>query len=353
MKTFVLLDLDDTLLRSNWDVLEKVYFKHLAQELAPFCSPERMIPQLIHAVKCMTENCDPTRTLKNVFDEHFYPKLGLDQSKIDPILESFYNERFATFQYITHPIDGTRHFIDQLAEAGHTICIATNPLFPLRATQHRISWAGLDPLADALAVISSYEDFHFTKPNPAFYFEVLLKSGWRGEPVIMAGDSLELDINPIQKLGYRTVYVGGQNHAGATTYQQIIDTLLGMIENESPISNWSKDIFTAALMAQAAVVHSHLLSLQRGNQWNGKEAAFKNHYFSGLTSELKWQHQLAGLVGDVGESHQTLALPELIQHWLVSRQKSIALLNKQEMQLPALNHWFIDQLNWNNTLMHL
>ena len=51
--------------------------------------------------------------------------------------------------------------IDWAFSRGYRIAIATDPLFPRKATYHRLRWAGFDP--ERFELISSFEHFHFTK----------------------------------------------------------------------------------------------------------------------------------------------------------------------------------------------
>ena len=52
---------------------------------------------------------------------------------------------------------------------------ATNPLFPKVATMNRLRWAGFDP--EDFALFTTYEHYHYCKPNPAYYTEVLASLG--------------------------------------------------------------------------------------------------------------------------------------------------------------------------------
>ncbi len=77
MPITLLLDLDDTLLETNMDVFIPAYFKALSAALAEKVAPEVMIPALTGGTKAMMVNMDPALTLREVFDAHFFPKLGI------------------------------------------------------------------------------------------------------------------------------------------------------------------------------------------------------------------------------------------------------------------------------------
>ncbi|MFB2351719.1 HAD family hydrolase, partial [Priestia megaterium] len=59
-------------------------------------------------------------------------------------------------------------FVDWAFAQGYTIAIATNPLFPRTAIEQRLAWAKLPVDKYPFKIVSSYEGFHFAKPNPAF-----------------------------------------------------------------------------------------------------------------------------------------------------------------------------------------
>jgi hypothetical protein len=88
------------------------------------------------------------------------------------------------------------------------VAIATDPLFPRKATQHRLRWAELDP--ERFELVSSFEDFHFSKTYPAYYAEVLGRLGWVDGPVLMVGNDAQRDVVSAGKLGLKSYFVDGE-----------------------------------------------------------------------------------------------------------------------------------------------
>jgi HAD superfamily hydrolase (TIGR01509 family) len=64
-----------------------------------------------------------------------------------------------------------------------------------------LSWADLSTDKYHYDLIASYETFHFTKPDPAFFAEVMARLGWPDGKAVVIGDDMERDINPAGKLG--------------------------------------------------------------------------------------------------------------------------------------------------------
>jgi FMN phosphatase YigB (HAD superfamily) len=211
MSITLLLDLDDTLLETNMDIFIPAYFKALSRALADKVSPEVMIPALTGGTKAMMVNLDPGLTLREVFDAHFYPKLGLDRSMLQAAIDNFYDEIFPTLGSFTKPIPEAIQLVEWAFDKGHRVVIATNPFFPLKAVQHRLRWAGLAPEKYPFALVSSYETFHFTKETVAYYPEVLAQLGWPEDPVVMVGDDIEREVKPTRAAGFPVFWVRKAN----------------------------------------------------------------------------------------------------------------------------------------------
>jgi len=92
-----LLDLDDTLLQNPLDKFLPAYVHALADHLAQYVSPEKMIPQLMHATDRMISKADGCETLETTFDEDFYFPLGLQKEQLGEVLLDFYEKGTMNF----------------------------------------------------------------------------------------------------------------------------------------------------------------------------------------------------------------------------------------------------------------
>jgi FMN phosphatase YigB (HAD superfamily) len=205
MTLTLLLDLDDTLLNSNIETFIPAYFQALAKELAPQAAPELMFRALMSGTKRMMESDDFSQTLEQVFNVVFYPQINSSREKSASALEFFYDHVFPTLGGVTSPKPDAKPFIDWAFSQGFRIAIATDPIFPRKATYSRLRWAGLEP--EQFEIVSSFEHFHFTKTHPAYYAEVLGRMGWPDGPVLMVGNDHDRDIRPAQMLGLATYHV--------------------------------------------------------------------------------------------------------------------------------------------------
>ena len=104
-----------------------------------------MLRALMHGMNLMNESEDPTHTLQEVFEADFYPKLGIPKEELVDALEDFYDNVFPSIGVHTRQRPDAVPLIEWAFSRGYRIAIATDPLFPRKATYHRLRWAGLDP----------------------------------------------------------------------------------------------------------------------------------------------------------------------------------------------------------------
>lgn len=208
MSLTLLLDLDDTLLQNHIDEFLPDYLKLLSSELEPYAPPDAMVAQLLSATGKMAANQRPDCTLKQIFEEAFYPPLGLTPEDLQEVLPRFYEEKFPRLQSLTRPKPEAVSLVQAAFERGYRIAVATNPLFPRRAIEHRLAWAGLPVEQYPFELVSSYETFHFSKPNPSYFAEMLGRLNWPEGGILMVGDDWKRDIQGASQLGLATYWLG-------------------------------------------------------------------------------------------------------------------------------------------------
>jgi FMN phosphatase YigB (HAD superfamily) len=207
MTLTLLLDLDDTCLGNSMDTFIPAYLEALGEHLASYVPPEKMVPTLLASTQLMLQNKSPDRRLKQVFDQAFFPTLGIDVDDFQNQIDSFYVEKFPSLEGLTQFRPEAVRMVEEAFARGYNVVIATNPLFPLTAILQRLDWAGLPPQRYPFSLIPSYESFFFAKPNTAFFAETLSRLGWPEGPVVMVGDDLNLDITPARQLGLGTFWI--------------------------------------------------------------------------------------------------------------------------------------------------
>lgn len=223
MMRAVLLDLDDTLLDNDMGCFLPPYFAALGRRMAHFVAPDELVKILLASTRVMMGNQDPTITNQQAFDADFFPCLGYPESEIHPAIHSFYEEDFPALKRYTHRRPQARSLIQTLFDQGYDVVIATNPIFPYRAVEHRLDWA--DVLDFPFKLVTTYENSHFCKPNPRYYQEVLDKLGCRPKEAIMVGDDFGNDIEPAAQVGLHTYWITESGSEDLFPYPSLQGTL--------------------------------------------------------------------------------------------------------------------------------
>lgn len=198
----LLLDLDDTLLETNLDAFLPAYFNSLSNHAAAFVPSEKAFnTHLLGATQAMYGSRQPNLTLEQAFDAAFYPNIGLEKEQMAEMLDDFYDHEFPKLGRHTRVLPKAIELVEYAFAQGWEVTIATDPLFPRKATLSRLRWANLAPEQYPFRFISDFHTFHFAKSSIAYFPELLAWLDWDGEPTLMVGDSLERDIQPAQSAG--------------------------------------------------------------------------------------------------------------------------------------------------------
>jgi FMN phosphatase YigB (HAD superfamily) len=230
MKTgmLFLLDLDNTLLANDMERFIPIYLRKLAAVL-PDWPPEMISKHILAGTMKMVENLNPAKTLEETFDLYFYPALGTSKEKLLVPLTNFYAQIFPQLASSTNAIPKVPEIVDLLFRQGQKLIIATKPVFPKAAVFHRLRWAGLENQVNNFSLITSYEDFHFSKPSLEYFAEVFAQLGWPDLIPVMVGDSLEDDLVPASKIGIPSYHLfhgkSSQNRVNAEFKTITIDDL--------------------------------------------------------------------------------------------------------------------------------
>lgn len=188
----VLFDLDGTLLPMDQDTFIKVYLGGMAKKLTPHgYNPEELVKAVYAGMKAMTTN-DGSCTNEEAFWKAFTGLLGEKVREDMPIFDEFYRNEFQDVKNICGFLPEAAQTVRTLKEKGYRVALATTPMFPSIATESRIRWAGLE--LDDFEIFTTYEDYHYCKPNLSYYREVVEKLGVKPEECLMVGNDVGEDM---------------------------------------------------------------------------------------------------------------------------------------------------------------
>ncbi|MHB8133476.1 MAG: DinB family protein [Anaerolineaceae bacterium] len=270
MTITLLFDLDGTLLMNTVSEFIPAYLNLLGNFLGKDQSSQEIQSAVLTATNLMVHNNDPARTLEECFDDYFYSKIKTSKKDLLKDILDFYENNYPQLKKFTSPFFEVKPVINNFVQMGISLIIATNPLFPKTAITQRVKWANLDPKINEYTLITSYEAFHFAKPNPAYFAEILAKLGWPEGPIGMVGNDWEMDILPAEVIGIPTYFLGKPEHvlnisrhplSSQGNWEELEDWVkkISMVENHFE-PNQSVDYFKAVLLSTAAVIDSFMRS---------------------------------------------------------------------------------------------
>ena len=281
-KLTVLFDLDDTLLGNDMDIFMPGYLSILSASL-PDIPINTLTSELMTGIKKMMKKTNFLDTLEDVFNNHFYPAIGATMEDLQAPLDHLYQDRFPTLQTLTTSRPEARMLISEIQNRGYPMVVATNPVFPRVAQLQRLCWAGF-PNADTIFQdISSFEFYHFSKPHPEYFAEILLRNNLWAYPVVMIGNDLVNDILPAEQLGITTFWIneaGIKNDAqsvlsSAGTLSDILPWLEQITERIKPLS-WNQTLSqiitnlntTPAVFDSLVMNKTPIINQNQSAKWN-------------------------------------------------------------------------------------
>lgn len=223
----VLFDLDGTLLDIDLQRFLGRYFSALREatlDYAPAEAADRIMDAVQSGTRAMMEP-HPGVTNARAFADEFEAVCGVSFESVRSVYDTFYADVFPTLADGATGIAGAVRVIETARSLGLGIAIATNPIFPRAAVEHRLAWAGLGDAG--LEVLTTYEDMLATKPQPEYFLQTAALIGVNPHDCLMVGDDRYLDM-PAADIGMRTYYVGSDADAVAD-YRGTLDELADLL----------------------------------------------------------------------------------------------------------------------------
>lgn len=191
--TAVLFDLDGTLLPMDLETFTNAYFGLLAKKAAEYgySDGKALVAAVWAGTKAMVKN-DGSKSNCDRFWEVFAQEMGEAILELRPVFDEFYSREFHGAKAATGENPLARQAVRGLKQKGCDVILATNPLFPAAGVETRLSWIGLKP--EDFSEVTSYETYSSCKPNPAYFREILGKTGKRPEECLMVGNDADEDL---------------------------------------------------------------------------------------------------------------------------------------------------------------
>jgi FMN phosphatase YigB (HAD superfamily) len=221
----VLFDLDGTLLDVEIGAFLRRYFAALQATAAPRFPGVDLMPAILASTAVM-QRPHGDATNREVFFRDFEARTGIDLTERWGVFEEFYRDVFPTLGDDYGPKPGARDAIQAARALGLKVAVATQPIFPMMAIEHRLRWAGLADIP--FDAITTYEVMHACKPLPAYFLQTSAMIGCDAKSCLMVGDDQGADM-PAAAVGMRTFYVGDEPGASAY-YRGTLCELPGLLQ---------------------------------------------------------------------------------------------------------------------------
>ena len=199
----VFFDLDGTLLPIDLDAFMGSYFKALGAHLAPLgVARDDFMAGMRGGIMAMVAN-DTGKPNADAFWQAFFgcvlpASTGASEADLRAAVETFYETDFGALGRDVDPNPAAARAIEVLAQKGYPLALTTMPMFPRRAVEWRLTWAGVDP--KAFSRITTFNNSTAVKPKLNYYAENLAATGLAGADVLMVGNNTKEDMAAL-KLG--------------------------------------------------------------------------------------------------------------------------------------------------------
>ena len=188
----ICFDLDGTLLPMELDGFMQAYFQSLGAYVARFgVAPQDFSAGMKAGIKAMAAH-DDARPNSDAFWEGFLACVDRGAADWEGELAAYYDREFGAIGNGVIPSPAAARAVNTLAAKGYPLALTTMPMFPRRAVEWRLEWAGVDPAL--FSRITSFENSTSVKPKLAYYAENLAALGVSGNDVLMVGNNTKEDL---------------------------------------------------------------------------------------------------------------------------------------------------------------
>lgn len=111
---------------------------------------------------------------------------GVSREKYAPVFKKFYDEQYEQIKEVVGFEPICVNAVKEARRKGYKVVLATNPVFPVSATNMRIGWAGLTP--SDFDYITYMDNTYFCKPNSKYFADILKHMGLNADEAIMIGN---------------------------------------------------------------------------------------------------------------------------------------------------------------------
>ncbi len=207
----LLFDLDGTLLPLEFNEFIPGYFAELSRKFSDLF-PDGNLPALITASTDAMVFNDGSQSNSDAFWSDFSNRTGKSRQSLEPLFMEFYRLDFGRLGDKVGSWPEADRIVEDVNKTGATTVLATNPVFPRLAVEHRLAWAGIVP--SRFDLITDYENMRYAKPNPEYYRQIASDIAIPPGECLMVGNDAGLDLVPAMAAGMATFMVENDYSVG-------------------------------------------------------------------------------------------------------------------------------------------
>mgnify|MGYP000468682170 CR=1 FL=1 len=204
----ILFDLDGTLGipsvgRKIVELVISDYSKHLSNLSGkPY---DIVLKAVIGSLESLRVDVPGTKIISEVFMERISERASISYEDLKNYTLDYYITSFNKFEKYYTQAPGAREVIEELINNGYKVGIATDPVVLQIGNYFRLKWISLEDLD--YCIITSAENSYYVKPDTRYYEDTIRQCRSQPEKTIMIGNDVKFDIEPIEKLGGKGLYI--------------------------------------------------------------------------------------------------------------------------------------------------
>ncbi len=210
----VLLDLDNTFLDQADQQSAKTFRRAFAQHLETDTGIASADGVFHRARQKLNNRRDCVATNDELMTASIAADLNAPVSDILPLLEPLYQASFEQARGWTSAAAGARPLAQALLDKGLSVAIVSDPIYREAVVIHRLHWAGLGDFVESFAFVSSSENTHFAKTDPAFYAELIARIGIEPDEALLVSGNRQQDTLPAKTVGLHIWQVENKSALG-------------------------------------------------------------------------------------------------------------------------------------------
>ncbi len=138
--------------------------------------------------KDTTDRCNA-----DVFWDSFNADYGALDERERAIVNKFYEHEFGRLGDNVQPNPAAARAVSTLSDKGYPLVLTTMPLFPRKAIEWRLRWAGVDP--SYFKRLTTYDNSNSVKPHAEYFRQNLELVGSQPQEVLMVGNNTVDDLS--------------------------------------------------------------------------------------------------------------------------------------------------------------